>query len=110
MIECCASPWRPIRPFGSCFALANALEFITGTLGWVKVSHTQVSAERRLNTLRSFSAPTQSEMLDLVAVWNFMSVKSNGSKEDVLPFGSNTPILGSDRRMCQCEVPNTRVI
>lgn len=44
------------------------------TLGWVKLSHTQftqVSAERRLNTLRSFSAPTHSEMSDLIALWNF---------------------------------------
>lgn len=81
------------------------------TLGWVKLSHTQVSAERRLNTLRSFSAPTHSEMSDLIALWNFMSsVKSNGSLEDVSPFGSNTAIFGSARRVYHSEVLNARVI
>ena len=114
---------RPVRCFAVPFPVSQAiwLLFCIGqrlgihrTLGWVKLSHTQftqVSAERRLNTLRSFSAPTHSEMSDLIALWNFMSsVKSNGSLEDVSPFGSNTAIFGSARRVYHSEVLNARVI
>ena len=38
------------------------------------------------------------------------SVKSNGSLEDVSPFGSNTAIFGSARRVYHSEVLNARVI
>ena len=113
---CSAFPWQSLRPFGSCFALANALEFIALWVGSNSVI---------LNLLRSLQSADSilwgPSVLQLTVkcrtlllygtLMNFMSsVKSNGSLEDVSPFGSNTAIFGSARGVYHSEVLNARVI